>query len=566
MSSAPWRFRFTSGPGDGGTSDPVITLSKRDYRDRSVHLELLAHAGPPPDWAYDLVTVARAAHLADRRVPRKQEFDQWTRTIELSVQVLAPEVWTAAVRDALGSLLSTLTGNAWQVTVEGGACPPDPTLLTVCGATEVALFSGGLDSTSFAAERAGAREGPLFLVTCGQAQLTSQVGAVRDAVQSGANRRLALQRMPLLPRAGDREMDPSNRSRGLTFVACAVLHAAAQGVSTVSIPENGQVAINPPLTLSRLAACSTRSVHPWVLDRVNWLIEDIGGDVTVRNPLVGHTKGEVCMAAKCAGLSPHDLARTVSCAHPLSAPGQHLISLRSLLPLPDPPLRDAPRSGRRSDALPADAVRHRAGGEGSRPPGDRTVAVPAVRRARRGGRHATARRYQPARLGSRAAPGAARVICDDRALAPGCEPAGARVGPAAVSSPTAGLAGDAVGAKTSGRPPTLYVQCAYEPGRSSMSRDTAEQRATRQSRINLRASARQEQLLKQAAAATDRTMTDFVLESAVVEAERVLADRRWFLISDEQWDQFQHLLEQPARDLPRLRALLAKASPFADED
>jgi len=99
-----------------------------------------------------------------------------------------------------------------------------------------------------------------------------------------------------------------------------------------------------------------------------------------------------------------------------------------------------------------------------------------------------------------------------------------------------------------------------------MSRDTAEQRASRQSRINLRASARQEQLLKQAAAATDRTMTDFVLESAVIEAERVLADRRWFLISDEQWDQFQHLLEQPARDLPKLRALLATPSPFVDEE
>lgn len=63
-----------------------------------------------------------------------------------------------------------------------------------------------------------------------------------------------------------------------------------------------------------------------------------------------------------------------------------------------------------------------------------------------------------------------------------------------------------------------------------MSRDIVEQRAARHCRINLRASARQEQLLKQAAAATDRTMTDFVLETAVVEAERVLADRRWFLI------------------------------------
>ena len=98
-----------------------------------------------------------------------------------------------------------------------------------------------------------------------------------------------------------------------------------------------------------------------------------------------------------------------------------------------------------------------------------------------------------------------------------------------------------------------------------MPEETTERRATRRSRINLRASARQEQLLKQAAAATDRTMTDFVLESAVVEAERVLADRRWFLISDQQWDEFQNLLEQPPRDVPRLRALLARPSPFADE-
>ena len=100
-----------------------------------------------------------------------------------------------------------------------------------------------------------------------------------------------------------------------------------------------------------------------------------------------------------------------------------------------------------------------------------------------------------------------------------------------------------------------------------MSRDVTEhQRAARESRINLRASARQEQLLKHAAAATDRTMTDFVLESAVTEAERVLADRRWFLIDDERWEEFQRLLDQPARDLPRLRTLLATPPPFADEE
>lgn len=320
MSREPWRFRFTSGSGGRDTAGTVITLSERDYRDQPMHLELLAaNAGPPPDWARDLMTVARAVHLVDRRVPRGQEPDRWTRRIDLSVQLLAPERWTVRVRDELGALLSTLTGDAWHVTMEGGAIPPHDTLLKIPEATEVALFSGGLDSTCFAAERSSAQSGPLFLVTCGQTLLTHQVEEVHHSIQAGRSRCVKLRRMPLLPRARDRELDLSNRSRGLVFAACAVVVAAAQRLSTVSMPENGQLAANPPLTMSRLGACSTRSVHPWVLDRVNRLITEIGGDVRVRNPLVGRTKGEVCAAALATGLSSDSLARTVSCAHPISA-------------------------------------------------------------------------------------------------------------------------------------------------------------------------------------------------------------------------------------------------------
>lgn len=317
MSSESRQIRCTSG--DDDASGRTSTPSERDYYDRPEHLEVLAHAGPAPDWAYDLVQVARAAYLADRRVQRKRAPDRWTRTLELSVQLLAPEPWTEAVRDELGSLLSTLTGDTWRITVKGGVGRPPETLVKIRSAHEVALFSGGLDSTSFAAQRSAAQEGPLFLVTCGQAPLTRQVNAVHDSVRNGKGRCMTLQRMPLMPRSDGSDMDPSNRSRGLVFVASAILVAAAQGVTTVSIPENGQIAINPPLTLSRLAACSTRSVHPWVLARVNRLIEEIGGDVTVVNPLAGYTKGEVCTAAERAGMSGANLARTVSCAHPLSA-------------------------------------------------------------------------------------------------------------------------------------------------------------------------------------------------------------------------------------------------------
>ena len=89
-------------------------------------------------------------------------------------------------------------------------------------------------------------------------------------------------------------------------------------------------------------------------------------------------------------------------------------------------------------------------------------------------------------------------------------------------------------------------------------------RQVRDRRINIRSSARQESLLRQAAAEADKTVTDFILDSAVLEAERVLTDRRLFLVNDQQWQAFHDLLNAPPRDLPKLRALLKAPSPFRD--
>lgn len=94
----------------------------------------------------------------------------------------------------------------------------------------------------------------------------------------------------------------------------------------------------------------------------------------------------------------------------------------------------------------------------------------------------------------------------------------------------------------------------------------AETRSTKDQRFNLRVSGRQEQLIRQAAAASDRTMTDFILESVVEHAERVLADRRWFLASDEQWAELQRLLDAPLPSTSRFEALARRESPFASDE
>lgn len=88
------------------------------------------------------------------------------------------------------------------------------------------------------------------------------------------------------------------------------------------------------------------------------------------------------------------------------------------------------------------------------------------------------------------------------------------------------------------------------------------ERNQRNSRLNLRASATQQQVIRSAAAALDKSVTDFVLESATINAERVLADRRWFLLSEEAWSAFEELLEAPASNTPKLAALLNEPSVF----
>jgi len=71
---------------------------------------------------------------------------------------------------------------------------------------------------------------------------------------------------------------------------------------------------------------------------------------------------------------------------------------------------------------------------------------------------------------------------------------------------------------------------------------------------------RQDTLIRLAAQATEKTVTDFILDSASNAAEQVLADRRWFMLDDSAWATFTDILERPAVLKPRLTDLLSEES------
>ena len=89
---------------------------------------------------------------------------------------------------------------------------------------------------------------------------------------------------------------------------------------------------------------------------------------------------------------------------------------------------------------------------------------------------------------------------------------------------------------------------------------------TRTEKLDLRLPAAAKQALQAAAAASRRSVSEFVLDSALSRAEETLASRRHFGLDAEKWEAFQAALDAAPRDLPRIRELFAQPGVFEDDN
>ena len=86
--------------------------------------------------------------------------------------------------------------------------------------------------------------------------------------------------------------------------------------------------------------------------------------------------------------------------------------------------------------------------------------------------------------------------------------------------------------------------------------------STRSEKLDLRLTPEAKRTLNIAASAAGRSVSEFVLESALARAEETLADRQHFGLNADQWAAFMAALEAPPRDDPRLRRFLREPSVF----
>ena len=84
----------------------------------------------------------------------------------------------------------------------------------------------------------------------------------------------------------------------------------------------------------------------------------------------------------------------------------------------------------------------------------------------------------------------------------------------------------------------------------------------KQEQIHIRTTSEQKQRLTMAAEVVGTSVSDFVLTSALREAQDALLDQRIFYVNEEQYDEFQAMLEDTKGNQARLDKLMSRPAPW----
>lgn len=313
-------MKFVCGPADFKVPDvhdamQVVIYGKADKKQVSVGgyaRELLekAHLEIDPR-AWDFLSIALAVVAADFTAIRAKSADAWTRVIDLEIAVQDPVFWNTQAQ-ALEKALRFLTTDRWTLTFHAGGFGPPPQLQALHPSEDsVVLLSGGLDSLIGAIDLVEEGVKPYAV-----SQIVRGDGEKQDtfAKSLGLNR-IGLNHVTKSPG----QQEPSQRARSIIFLAfgVAVATSLARYHRGETVPlyicENGFIAINPPLTISRLGSLSTRTAHPEYLGRLQQILDAAGINVQIQNPYALMTKGEMLTACRNQELLREHAVASTSC-------------------------------------------------------------------------------------------------------------------------------------------------------------------------------------------------------------------------------------------------------------
>ncbi|MGL4318241.1 MAG: Qat anti-phage system QueC-like protein QatC [Pseudomonas sp.] len=249
---------------------------------------------------FDLLTIAMAVTAADTFVDKAEADDGWARDLRLFIPIADPQLWQLAV-PLLQKALHFLSGDIWEIVL----LPDGPRQLTsqnrghitvMAGHDCVSLFSGGMDSGIGALNLLASGRRPLLISHAYRGDSEKQI-LVRSHLPMAVSRFAAVANPVSFT---GKKTDVQMRTRSFNFLAYGALVGATLAQLRVTgrpvelfVPENGLIALNPPMTARRIGALSTRTTHPHFLALFQKVLDTVGLPVRVDNPYALQTKGEM---------------------------------------------------------------------------------------------------------------------------------------------------------------------------------------------------------------------------------------------------------------------------------
>lgn len=290
-----------------GIASVVLRVTKEENATLNIDFKtVLPFANLVENDVLDFFIITSSVYGIDRFVNRKRNsVDGWSREIKVSFPVSDVNKWIG-VQNKLRELLSFLTGDYWQVEFhESKFIFPKGALDIRFSKTfsQVNLFSGGLDSLIGALDflKSKPKENILFV-----SHYDTQMGGPKkdqnDLIEKlntfYPHQFVNLPSLKVALEQTTETRESTFRSRSILFLGIAVLIAKAKHVSKIKVPENGTVSLNYPLSTSRRSSCSTRTTHPFVVDKTVSILSDLGIQMEIQNPYEFNTKGEMVIGCQ----------------------------------------------------------------------------------------------------------------------------------------------------------------------------------------------------------------------------------------------------------------------------
>jgi 7-cyano-7-deazaguanine synthase in queuosine biosynthesis len=281
-----------------------------------------------PDLLIDLVEIASYVYSADQATSRGGEVQSgmgsdWRRSFRFVIPVRNPDHWNSGiVVDSLRDTLSFLSDDDYDFEFVGSTTAVpfenylefDADKTTSFRASEVVLFSGGLDSLAGAIEELSGGAENIALVSH---RSSSKIFERQKQLVSEIRRRFPKRvlHVPVLVTRQEqlRIQEHTQRSRSFLYAALACVVARLFEITRVRFFENGVVSVNLPIAQQVVGARATRTTHPLALERFReFFSAAVGCSIDLENPFIWQTKADVIRSIVnrgCASLIKH----TISC-------------------------------------------------------------------------------------------------------------------------------------------------------------------------------------------------------------------------------------------------------------